>query len=125
MTLEEVARAFPNAFHDCYLCAMAIDYEAHRARFVIEVNLGEEYRRVNVIISGLKFVIFDAPDIHQNLSTIQRLEACGRVTEKSFFPQLEEFRENASSETFFYTFWLPQLLANIHVSATEARLDTV
>ena len=71
MTLGEIARALPHGFHDAEVATITIDYVARRAVIQMEVwvadlatsEAGQDaYRRAELVLEGLAFLVIDAPE---------------------------------------------------------------
>jgi hypothetical protein len=71
MTLQEIAAALPNGFHDAFLRTVTLDYISRRATLNLRLWTGdahacvpadrEVYRTVALTISGLLWWIVEAP----------------------------------------------------------------
>jgi hypothetical protein len=65
--ITEAENALPNGFHDADLLNCVIDYEHDRATLVFNADFSEhpqrepEYRKVALLIEGLRFVSIPAP----------------------------------------------------------------
>jgi|SRR5882724_2423928 len=129
MTLEELEKTLPNGLHDAKVSRIAVDYEHRRLTLDLDVWVGdmdgnaherrEAYKRGQVLISGLLFVVMEPPDPRYPFSTSARLTVDGCDMSKNLSTSLTN---SLPAKAFFRSLWVNEWNALIHIGARTAEL---
>ena len=74
-------------------------------------------------LKGLSLLIVEPPSGQDSLTVGDTVWTTGSVTSEQMLPNLEVYRQNAPAGSFFYSFFLADRSAFVHLAATEAELE--
>ena len=130
MTLEQLEGTLPNGLHDAEVARITVDYERREMSFDLAVWVGDmndppdrrqAYRMGRVDISGLLFLVIEAPDPKYPFKSSE-LTIDGCDMRKNLDTQL---LESLPPDAFFRSLWVNEWNAFIHMAAKEAHISWV
>lgn len=129
MTLMELSRTLPIGFHDGKIGKISIDYMKMEADFEVRVWVGdlhskvdevrEEYRFGNLKLTGLQFLVIEAPDTTHNFAAPRRIDVDMYDIEPNDKVELPEPKDPNAFVTMIY---VGSWNKCIYVSALNAEI---
>jgi hypothetical protein len=129
-TLKEMAAQLPNGFHDTLISACAVDFVARTVEFDVRVWTGdmdssqeserEQYRAGRLVIAGLAFCQFEAPDPRYPFAD-RRPISVDLCEPEASHPITSTLPANVFSGRFFVSTWN----SFIHLAGEHATLDWI
>jgi hypothetical protein len=127
MTLEELENTLPNGLHDAEIERIAIDYAARELTLEVSVWVGsmddpperrEAYKNGRIEISGLLFLVMEAPDPKYPFGTPGlRVDGCDMSKNLDI-----ELLRSMPAGSFVRSLWVNEWNAFIHVAAKSANI---
>lgn len=128
MNLEELENTLPNGLHDAEVKRIAVDYELRTATLEVAVWVGdmndppgrrEAYKNGRVNISGLLFLVIEAPDPkYPFMDSELSIDGCDMSKNLS-----SELLKSLPSNSFIRSLWVNEWNAFIHIAATSAEIE--
>jgi hypothetical protein len=127
MTIAELEDKLPNGFHDSYLVSVSADFASATCCLEIDVDYDDPdpnvFRRMRLRLRGLSFIAMEPPDPKDSLPVKDTICISGGPTTEKMLPDLGVYCKSAPPGTFFYSFFLRDRNAFIHLAATDASLE--
>jgi hypothetical protein len=128
MTLEDLENTLPNGLHDAEIKRITVDYERRNLHIEVDIWVGamadapdarEEYRRGQIEISGLLFLVMEPPDPKYPFNCGDlRIDGCDlrKNLDKTLL-------ESIPREAFFRSLWVSEWNSFIHIAGTGAEIN--
>ena len=127
MTIAELEDRLPNGFHDSYLVSISADFASATCCLEIDVDYDDPnpnvFRRMRLQLRGISFIAMEPPDPKDSLPVEGAIWISGDPTSEKVLPDLKWYRKSAPPGAFFYSFFLRDRNAFIHLAATDASLE--
>jgi hypothetical protein len=128
VTLLELEQSLPNGLHDAEIKTIEIDYVQRRLMMDLDVWVGdlaaskelrEAYQSGRLQISGLIFLIMEAPDTryHFRKSTDLTIDGCDARERIE-----KDLLDSLPPEAFFRSFYVNDWNSFMHMAATNAEI---
>jgi hypothetical protein len=127
MTIDELEDQLPNGFHDAEIVNLSTNFLTGTCCLELDVDYSDPgptgFRRMKLNFDGVSLLILEAPKTKGLSLTKKSICASGYATTEEMLSNLESYRKNAPSGTFFYSFFLKRLNCSIHIGALGAALE--
>ena len=137
MTLVELENSLPNGFHDSALKSFEVDYLSGRIRatFSLKVGLPDDTRETRndgrdavLEITGLIFVVLEAPDPTHDLGTGREVwiaDGYETTSIPQFTQHLTELLKALPDGAFAHSFFVSDWNSYIHVAGSDCSVKWI
>lgn len=132
MTFEEIKQTLPHGFHDAKINAINLDYAEGVATFDLEIWVGDEedetrenleiYRAGKLILAGLIYCVFEAPDPKYEYFDKKALWVDAGSDDLGDL-SVTKLPKPLPDGAFAFWFFVDDWNAYIHVAAMDAQID--
>jgi hypothetical protein len=128
VTILEIEQSLPNGLHDAEVRKIEIDYGHRKATFDLAVWVGdmddpperrEAYKNGRLNVSGLLFMVMEAPDARYPYKNSTDLNIDGCDMSKGIDKDL---LDSLPTEAFVRSFFVNDWNSFIHIAATNAEI---
>jgi len=131
MTLEELEDLLPNGLHDAELHRFVVDYPSRMLTIDLAVWVGdvdqprelrEAYRDARIRVSGLHFLVSEAPDPKYPFQNSKELTIDGCDVKERLNKDL---LEALPADVFVRSLWVSEWNAFMHIAAKDASIEWI
>lgn len=133
VTLFELEQSLPSGFHDAHVHGFSVDYVKREATITLDVLVGvpegktdferETYRKALLKLSGLEYLVIDAPDSRYQYAKPGTLWIDAGPLESAKLNSKIKLPSLQSKNAFAYLFFVQDWNSFFYIAATDSSLE--